>query len=299
MNERGLQSTALIVGAGALGMAIARRLGDTHRVVLADRDPDRLDRQVANLECEGHDARGIVCDILDGDSVAALGQAARADGRCRVLAHVVGLSPSMADAETILAVNIAGAARVADAFVDVVGPGGVGVFVASLAGHGLEPDPAVVAALDRPTAADFIASVTSALASSLTPELAYSLSKWAVIRMCRRRAGTWAARDSRIVSVSPGLIQTPMGARETDAQPARRALLERLPLRREGTMIEVADAVAFLVSPRASYVTGTDLLVDGGIAAAMEAGPGMERWAPLTEDANPSELLNGALPPRS
>jgi NAD(P)-dependent dehydrogenase (short-subunit alcohol dehydrogenase family) len=64
-----------------------------------------------------------------------------------------------------------------------------------------------------------------------------------------------------------------MGALETEAQPAKRALREHIPLGREGTMIEIADAVEFLVSPRASYVTGTDLLVDGGIAAAMESGP--------------------------
>ena len=90
--------------------------------------------------------------------------------------------------------------------------------------------------------------------------------------MCRRRAAAWGARGARIVSLSPGLIATPMGALEFAAQPAKRALLPLTPLQREGTMVEIADAVDFLVSDRASFITGTDLLVDGGIHAALREG---------------------------
>jgi NAD(P)-dependent dehydrogenase (short-subunit alcohol dehydrogenase family) len=88
------------------------------------------------------------------------------------------------------------------------------------------------------------------------------------MRMCRRRAAPWGERGARIVSISPGLIISPQGVSENKAQPMRRAMLQRIPLQREGTLIEIADAVEFLTSARASYVTGTDLLVDGGIVAA-------------------------------
>ena len=82
----------------------------------------------------------------------------------------------------------------------------------------------------------------------------------------------WAERGARIVSLSPGMIATPMGAIELASQPEKRRLLEATPLGREGTMVEIADAVEFLVSDRASYITGTDILVDGGVAAAVRHG---------------------------
>ena len=258
-NERPGLPLAVVVGAGGMGMAIARRFGDSFRVLLADRDGAHLDRQLAHLRAEGHDAGGVVCDVVDRDAVGRLAAAADAAGPVHALAHVVGLSPSMADAETILRVNLVGPTLVADAFVHLAGPGTAAVFIASLAGHTLVT-PAAVAA---------------AVGAAITPPQAYQLSKAALIRMCARRAAAWGERGARIVSLSPGLIATPMGALEFAAQPEKRHLFSLTPLGREGTMVEIADAVDFLVSNRASFITGTDLLVDGGIAAAMRGDAGL------------------------
>jgi NAD(P)-dependent dehydrogenase (short-subunit alcohol dehydrogenase family) len=115
-------------------MAIARRLGNTHRLLLADRDALHLDGQVAAMSDGGHDVSGLVCDVSDSKAVASA-EEARRDGGFRALPHVVGLSPTMADGEAILRVNLAGAALVADAFADVLQPGAPGVFIASVAGH--------------------------------------------------------------------------------------------------------------------------------------------------------------------
>ena len=271
MATRPGQHLAVVVGAGGMAMAIARRLGDSYRVLLADRDEEHLERQVEALAAEGHDAGGVVCDVVDRDAVARLAAAAAQAGPVRALVHVVGLSPSMADADTILRVNLVGPTLVADAFVEHARPGTAAVFVASLAAHLVEPTQAEVDALDDPLAADFPASVTAAV-GEIDSGQAYQLSKAALIRMCRRRAAAWGARGARIVSLSPGLIATPMGALEFAAQPAKRALLPLTPLQREGTMVEIADAVDFLVSDRASFITGTDLLVDGGINAALPRG---------------------------
>jgi len=123
-------------------------------------------------------------------------------------------------------------------------------------------------ALARLLAPDFVARVSESVGGGLTPALAYQLSKAALVRMCQQRARAWGARGARIVSLSPGLIATPMGALEFEAQPAKRQLFQLTPLGREGTMVEIADAVEFLISDRASFITGTDLLVDGGVAAA-------------------------------
>jgi NAD(P)-dependent dehydrogenase (short-subunit alcohol dehydrogenase family) len=127
----------------------------------------------------------------------------------------------------------------------------------------------VIAALDHPLAPDFVERVEEAVEGEIPSTLAYQLSKAALIRMCQQRAAAWGERGARIMSLSPGLIATPQGAREFEAQPEKHRLLELTPLRREGTMIEIADAVDFLLSDRASFISGIDLLVDGGVAAAV------------------------------
>jgi len=104
----------------------------------------------------------------------------------------------------------------------------------------------------------------------LTPQLSYGLSKFALIRMCERQASAWGKIGARILSVSPGLIATPMGALEFKGSPQKYDLLAKTPLARQGSMIEIADAVEFLSSDKASFITGTDVLVDGGIKAALK-----------------------------
>lgn len=267
------RTLAVVVGAGAMAMAIARRLADSHRVLLADRDGEHLDRQVAAMRDEGHDASGIVCDVTDSAAVQAMAAAARQAGPVRALAHVVGLSPSMADAPAILRVNLLGPVLVADAFTELAGPGTAAVFIASLAPHLSAPPDPLTRAIEEPLPPDFVQRVEAAAGGEITPGLAYQLSKFGLIRMCQHRAPHWGARGARIMSLSPGLIATPMGARELEAQPGKRRLLELTPLRRQGTMAEIAEAADFLLSDRASFISGVDLLVDGGLAAAARHSP--------------------------
>jgi NAD(P)-dependent dehydrogenase (short-subunit alcohol dehydrogenase family) len=257
-----------VVGAGGMAMAIARRLGASHRLLVADIDGAHLDRQVVALRSEGHDPAGEVCDVTDPEAVKRLAEAA---GPFQALVHVVGLSPSMGEGATILRVNLIGPTLVADTFEPLAGQGTAAVFIASIAGHQIKLTPALTAALDQPLSVDLVERVEVALGGPLTPVLAYQLSKAALIRMCRLRVGPWSDRRARIISLSPGLIATPMGAREFAAQPLKARLFEKVPLQREGTMLEVAEVVEFLVSDRASYITGTDIVVDGGASATLGA----------------------------
>jgi len=265
-NVRTGQSLAVVMGAGGMAMAVARRLGNTHRVMIVDRDGDHLDRQVAVLRAEGLDAAGVRADITDPGDVRRVAGAARDAGPVKALAHVVGLAPATGDAPSIMRVNLRGAALVAEEFSAILPPGSAAVFVASLAAHLGEAPAAVIPVVDEPLAPELIERVTAAV-PGFGPTEAYQLSKVGLLRMVQRLAGPWGARSVRIVSLSPGLIATPMGAAGFES-PAKRALYELTPLRREGTMVEIADAIEFLLSERASFITGVDLLVDGGVAAA-------------------------------
>lgn len=267
-NIRPGQELAVVVGAGGMGSAVARRLGQTCRVLLADRDGVRLEKQVAALRDEGLDAVGEVCDVTQAQDVTALAARATNEGPVRALAHVVGLSPSMGDWKLLMTVNLIGAALVERAFRPVIARGGAAVFVSSVAGHIAPPPDGVVAILDDPLAPGFGAAIDEAVEAEKTSSLAYQYSKFALMRMCQRRARAWGDLGLRILSISPGLIATPMGALEFERQPFKYGMLERTPLRREGTMIEVADAIEFLLSNHASFISGVDLLVDGGLHAA-------------------------------
>lgn len=99
------------------------------------------------------------------------------------------------------------------------------------------------------------------------PDAAYGLSKLGVQLLVENRAENWGEKGARIVSLSPGIVNTQMGQQEASQQEEMAAMLERTPIQRQGEPTEIANVVAFLISDAASYITGTDILVDGGTTA--------------------------------
>ncbi len=255
-------------------MAIAQRLAQSHRLVLASLDPDQLERAGGRLHEVGAVCRLFECDITRSTSVQELGRFLSELGSVTALAHVAALSPSMAPWRDIVNVNLAGAALIEEALRPLMAVGGAAVFISSLSAHSPEARPAVLAALDEPLASGFLERLESAVGGSMLSGLGYSLSKLGLNRMVQRQAQAWGHLGARIVSLSPGLIDTPMGNLEDarGGKDSKAQLRSKIPLRRDGTMADIADCVEFLVSRRASYITGIDLLVDGGLAAALRSG---------------------------
>lgn len=260
---------AVVIGAGGLGMAVARRLALGHRVLLADVNGEAAEERAAQMRVEGCDAAAIACDVTDRAAVAALAQAVAERGGFRALVYVAGLSPSAAGFHAILRVNLMGAARVCEALLPLAATGSAALLISSLAAHGYKPAPEVAELLKDASAEDLADRAFAAMGEQAIPQLAYPVSKWGMNLYARRHAAAWGARGARILSLSPGLIATPMGAIEFAKSPGKRAMYEKSPLARECTMLEIADVAEFLVSPRASFISGTDVLVDGGLNAAL------------------------------
>jgi NAD(P)-dependent dehydrogenase (short-subunit alcohol dehydrogenase family) len=257
--------------AGGIGQACARRFaanGDT--VVLTDLDQSNVDSLADELIDNGAQAVGLSSDITDPAGAASVAEEVQRRGRLRAVAHTAGLSPAMAEWERVLSVNLIGTVLLLDALEPLVVDGTAAVWVASQAGH-LMPveDPNIVAALNDPLSSNFLSRIESA--GITDPALAYALSKWRVCQLVIERAPGWGAKRARIVSLSPGIINTPMGRKELEEQPVMALIIEATPLGRVGQADEIASTVEFLCSQGASFITGTDLLVDGGSTAQFQA----------------------------
>ncbi len=206
----------------------------------------------------------MACDVADSNAVARVAERVRELGPFRSLVHAAGISPTMGDPRRIFEVDLLGTQYLLDAFEPLVETGSSAVCFASSAAHQIAlagPDPALDAFVEDPRVPGFLDGVSARFADS---GMAYAYAKRGVQRAVARAAVRWARRGGRVNSVSPGMIDTGMGRQEFAQQPMMQVILDHTPLARLGRAEEIAALVAFLVSDDASFVTGVDVLADGG-----------------------------------
>jgi NAD(P)-dependent dehydrogenase (short-subunit alcohol dehydrogenase family) len=209
-------------------------------------------------------AVGVACDIADADAIGALVGQIRELGPLRALVHAAGISPTMAEPRRIFEVDLLGTQRLLDACAPLVGAGTAAVCFASSAAYQVTtfaPDPDLEAFVADPMADGFLDQAAERFDDS---GLAYAWAKRGVIRASARAAVTWGSLGGRVCSVSPGIIATDMGEQELAAQPVMQTMIDATPLGRVGRAEEVAAVVELLVSDAGSFVSGIDVLVDGG-----------------------------------
>lgn len=267
-----MNSAVITGGAGGMGLATARILARDHHVVLGDVDEDRLARAATELRREGLDVEATGCDITDRDSVDLLFGRAAAAGTLRAVVHTAGVSPQMGSAKSIVRTNALGTIHVTEAALVTAGEGFAVVNVASIAGHltpaFLVPRRAYRFAIADPT--ELVARLTKAadrVPASRRQGMAYSISKHFVIWYSQRMATAFGERGARILSVSPGSFDTGTGRPEESS--GSHKLLQYAALRRYGRVEEVAELLAFCAGTRPGYLTGTDILCDGGTRAGL------------------------------
>lgn len=263
---------AVVIGAGGMGRAIAARIGSGRHVLLADRDEQTLAAVRDQFLDDGYTVTIRPVDVADPGSVNELAATAADLGPVTQIAHTAGLSPVQAATPAIFAVDLFGVAYALAAFEPVIAPGGAGLVIASMAGHLATLSPEHERALAVTPPADLPA--LDFLTADLAPTQAYPIAKRANILRVQAAAGPWGRRGARINSISPGVISTAMGRAELDGASgaAMRTMIERSAARRPGTPQDIVNAAAFLLDPASTFITGTDLLVDGGVVASLRAG---------------------------
>jgi len=256
-----------------MGVSVARRSGGGRVIVLADVSEAQLERAAEGLSADGHQILTQPVDVTSRASVASIADLAASSGRVTSVVHTAGLSPQQASAQAVLAVDLLGVALSIDEFGRVIEPGGAAVIIASMAAH-------MIPALDADVQRQLAQTPTDELlnldaCSAITDSrLAYPFAKRANQIRVAAAASEWGQRGARINSISPGVISTAMGRLELSSESGAlmRAMVDNSGVRRIGTPEDIAAATEFLLGPAAAFITGTDLLVDGGAVAAIQTG---------------------------
>lgn len=260
-----------------MGAACAARLACRADLVLTDLDRGRLESIAAGLPT-GSTATVVPADLSSAADVATLTETLRLRGGLRWIVHTAGLSPAMAGWRDVVEVDLAATAHLLDALGAHLLPGGAAVCLASIAGQMASDDAAIDAVLDTPSAPGLSDRLLAAVGAEPSSGIAYVYAKRGVIRLCERLATPWGKRGVRIVSISPGLMDTAMGRLELEQTLGKEDMIDLIPLARPrdegqsklpGRAADIAAAVDFLCSDAASFVTGCDLRIDGGLIAAM------------------------------
>jgi NAD(P)-dependent dehydrogenase (short-subunit alcohol dehydrogenase family) len=272
----------VVIGAGSIGQAIARRVGVGKHILLADLRRENAEAAAKILNDAGYQTSIAVVDVSSRDSVLALVKTATLIGGVTGLIHAAGVSPSQASPSTIFRVDLYGTALILEEFGNVIEEGGSGVVIASQSGHRLpslppEQDKALATApVEELLSLPFLQS--NAVDNSL---FAYQLSKRGNSLRVKAEAVRWGKRGARINSISPGIIMTPLANDELNGPRGEgyRNMINKSVAGRAGTPDEVGTVGALLMGPNGAFITGSDFLMDGGVTSAYWYG----ELAPKTE----------------
>jgi NAD(P)-dependent dehydrogenase (short-subunit alcohol dehydrogenase family) len=266
-----MTNVIVVVGAGSIGQAIARRVSPGKHVLLADLRQQNADAAAKTLGDAGFDVSTTTVDVSSRASVRTLVEKAASIGEISGLIHAAGVSPTQASPETILKVDLYGTALVLEEFGNVIARGGAGVVIASQSGHRLPPLTIDQNKALATTPVEELLRLPFLQPDQVTDSLrAYQLSKRGNALRVMAEAVRWGKRGARINTISPGIIVTPLAKDELTGPRGAgyRRMIEVSPAGRAGTPDEVGTVGALLMGADGAFITGSDFLMDGGVTAA-------------------------------
>ena len=266
----------IVVGAGQILLAIARRMGYGKQILLGDKSEGNAKAIGKVLEEAGFDVTTTVMDLSDRASIQAMVKKATSMGPVKYLVNGAGVSPSQASIETILKVDLYGTAVLLEEVGKVIEEGGAGIVISSQAGFRmmqLTPEEDRQLAL---TPTEELLDLPLLAEENIETTLqAYQLAKRCNEKRVMGESVKWGARGARLNDIAPGIIVTPLALDEFNGIRGDfyKNMFAKSPAGRPGTADEVADVAELLMSDRAQFITGATFLVDGGATASYYYGP--------------------------
>jgi len=261
----------VVIGAGSIGQAIARRVSYGKHVLLADLRQDTADAAAKVMTDAGFVVSTATVDVSSRESVEALVVKATAIGDVFGMIHAAGVSPSQAPPAMILHVDLYGTALLLEQFGKVIVAGGSGIVIASQSGHRLH---ALTSEEDKALATTPVKELMAL--PMLQPDVvtdplnAYQIAKRANSLRVKAEAVNWAKRGARVNTISPGIVMTPLANDELSGPRGEgyRRMIDLSPVGRAGTPDEVGAVGALLMGPDGGFITGSDFLMDGGVTSS-------------------------------
>lgn len=264
-----MKQVVILLGAGSIGQAIARRVSAGKHLVLADYKLENAQTAAKILEDAGFECSTVQTDLSSRPSIMNMIAHAQTYGEITNLINAAGVSPSQAPVDVILKTDLYGTAVLIEEVGKVIATGGSGIIISSQSGHRLgalpqeQSDALAMTPTEELLALPFLHEITDTLK-------AYQYSKRCNVLKVMYEATRWGKRGATINSISPGIIITPLANDELHG-PRKEGYLKMIqasPAGRAGTPDEVGDLAEFLMSSRGRFITGSDFLIDGGTTAS-------------------------------
>lgn len=271
-----MQDVMLLIGAGQIGLAIARRMGAGKKIIIGDKSLINAQSTTKIMREAGFDATASETDLASRTSIVNTIATAQKYGAITTLINAAGVSPSQASIETILQVDLYGTAVLLEEVGKVIKAGGAGITISSQSGHRLAALGAVIDAQLATTPAEELLKLEVLQPQNIKDTLhAYQLAKRCNVKRVMAEAVKWGHKGARINSISPGIIVTPLALDEFNGPRGEfyKNMFAKCPAGRPGTADEVANVAELLLSRQGAFITGADFLIDGGATAAYFYGP--------------------------
>ena len=271
-----MKDVMILVGAGQIGMAIARRMGFGIKILVGDYKMENAEATTLTMNNAGFDTMPFKMDLSSRASIREMIAEAQKHGEISMLINAAGLSPSQAPVEDILKVDLYGPAVLLEEVGKVIKPGGVGVTISSQSGHRMPAlSPEVDEQLAMTPTEDLLALDVLHPENIESTLHAYQMAKRCNVKRVMAEAVKWGGRGARINSISPGIVVTPLAIDEFNGPRGDfyKNMFAQCPAGRPGTADEIANVAELLMSNQGAFITGADFLIDGGATASFFYGP--------------------------
>lgn len=269
------KNVMLWVGAGQIGMAIARRMGYGMKIIVGDKKLENAVKTAEIMNQAGFDVVPLEMDLSSKESICSMIAEGQKYGPIKMLVNAAGVSLSQASIKTILQVDLYGTAVLLEEVGKVICEGGVGVTISSQSGFRM---PALTTEEDELlacTPVDELLELDILQEEHIKDTLhAYQIAKRCNKKRVMAQAVEWGKHGARLNAIAPGIIVTPLALDEFKGVRGDfyKNMFKNCPAGRPGTADEIANIAELLMSDRGSFITGSTFLADGGATAAYYYG---------------------------